>query len=194
MSLQNKKEISKTLQGGEYSREMVYLSMLAAFAVVIHTAEASLPTPPWMKPGLANIITLTTIVCFGLRCAIYVTLLRIVVGSIVIGTFLNPTFFLSFAGGITSVLGMGILHRWFSKTFSLIGISLIGAYLHSLAQIALVALIFVRHTDIFYLFPIVLASALPAGLLTGIASIYITEKLGGVFFKKNKVSRELFLS
>ncbi len=184
MSFQNRDEISKTLRGGEYSSEMVYLSMLAAFAVVIHSAEASLPTPPWMKPGLANIITLTTIACFGLRSAIYVTLLRIVVGSMVIGTFLNPAFFLSLAGGVTSVLGMGLLYRWFSNTFSLIGISLVGAYLHSLAQITLVALIFVRHTDILYLFPLVLASAFPTGFLTGIAAVFTTEKLSA--FLKGK--------
>lgn len=177
MSFRNRDEILETLREGGYTREMVYLSMLSAFAVAIHSAEASFPTPPWFKPGLANIITLTTIACFGLRCAIYVTLLRVVVGSLVIGTFLNPTFFLSLAGGTTSVLGMGLLHRWFPKTFSLIGISLVGAYLHSLAQITFVSLVFIRHSDILYLFPIVLASALPTGLLTGVASIYTSEKL-----------------
>lgn len=177
MSFQNREEISKTLREGGYNREMVYLSMLSAFAVVIHSAEASLPTPPWIKPGLANIITLTTLACFGLRCAIYVTLLRVLVGSLVIGTFLNPAFFLSFAGGAASVLGMGLVHRWFSRTFSLIGISLIGAYLHSLAQISVVSLVFIRHTDIFFLFPLVLASALPTGILTGVVAVYTTEKL-----------------
>jgi len=173
-------EIAKTLEKGGYDREMVYLSMLAAFAVVIHSAEASLPTPPWMKPGLANIITLTTIACFGVRCAVYVTLLRVLVGSLVIGTFLNPAFFLSLTGGMASVLGMGILYRWFSNTFSLIGISLAGAYIHSLAQITFVSLVFARHADILYLFPIVLATAMPTGMMTGVASLYTTEKLGAI--------------
>ncbi|MBI5187197.1 MAG: Gx transporter family protein [Nitrospinae bacterium] len=185
--MQNKDEIQKTLREGGYTREMVYLSMLSAFAVAIHSAEASFPTPPWLKPGLANIITLTTIACFGLRCAIYVTLLRVVVGSLVIGTFLNPAFFLSLAGGAASVLGMGLMHRWFSKTFSLIGISLAGAYLHSLAQMAFVSLVFIRHTDILYLFPIVLASALPTGVVTGIASIHASEKLSAFLEEKKLV-------
>lgn len=188
MSFQSKQEISKTLREGGYNREMVYLSMLSAFAVVIHSVETSLPTPPWMKPGLANIITLTTIACFGFRCAIYVTLLRVLVGSIVIGTFLNPAFFLSFAGAGASVLGMGLVHRWFPRTFSLIGISLIGAYLHSLAQISVVSLVFIRHTDIFFLFPLVLASALPTGILTGIAAIHATEKLNAFLRGKSPVS------
>lgn len=183
MSFQNKDEISRTLKDGKYSGEMVYLSMLAAFGVVIHSVEASFPTPPWMKPGFANIITLTTISCFGLRPAVYVTLLRVVVGSLVIGTFLNPAFFLSFAGGLVSVLGMGLVYRCFPKTFSLIGISIVGAYLHSLAQIFIVSLVFIRHLDILYLFPLVFFAALATGIINGVVSIYATEKLG-IFLKK----------
>jgi heptaprenyl diphosphate synthase len=62
--------------------------------VVLHRLEILIPLPsPWIKLGLANVMTLVTLTFFGLRDALTVTLLRIMLGSIVGGTFLSPTFF-----------------------------------------------------------------------------------------------------
>ena len=70
------------------------LSLIVALGVVLHRLEILIPLPsPWIKLGLANVMTLVTLVFFGLRDAVTVTLLRIMLGSIVGGTFLSPTFF-----------------------------------------------------------------------------------------------------
>jgi len=70
------------------------LSLIVALGMVLHRLEILIPLPsPWIKLGLANVITLVTLIFFGLRDAVTVTLLRIMLGSIVGGTFLSPTFF-----------------------------------------------------------------------------------------------------
>ena len=70
------------------------LSLIVALGVVLHRLEILIPLPsPWIKLGLANVMTLVTLIFFGLRDAVTVTLLRIMLGSIVGGTFLSLTFF-----------------------------------------------------------------------------------------------------
>ena len=80
------------------------LSLVVALGMFLHRLEILIPLPsPWIKLGLANVMTLVTLIFFGLRDAVTVTLLRIMLGSIVGGTFLSSTFFLSLSGGVTSV-------------------------------------------------------------------------------------------
>ena len=73
---------------------IIILSLIVALGVVLHRLEILIPLPsPWIKLGLANVMTLVTLIFFGLRDAVTVTLLRIMLGSIIGGTFLSPTFF-----------------------------------------------------------------------------------------------------
>ena len=70
------------------------LSLIVALGVVLHRLEILIPLPfPWIRLGLANVMTLVTLIFFGLRDTVTVTLLRIMLGSIIGGTFLSPTFF-----------------------------------------------------------------------------------------------------
>ena len=78
------------------SRRIIVLSLIVALAIVLHRLDALIPLPsPWIKLGLANVMTLVTLIFLGFRDALTVTLLRVVLGSIIGGTFLSPTFFLS---------------------------------------------------------------------------------------------------
>ena len=86
---------------------------LAALAILIHIAETAIPSPlPGIKPGLANVVTLLTLMHFGWRAACWVSLLRVFVGSIVLGTFLGPPFFLGLSGAVGSLLLLGLLWKW----------------------------------------------------------------------------------
>ena len=162
----------------EALRYKVYLSLLASLAIVIHTLEAAFPTPfPWMKFGLANIITLAAIVLFGLRAGMTVTLLRVFVGSIVTGTFLTPAFLLALSGGVASTLVLAAAFRWLTPFFSIIGISIIGAYTHTLIQVLVAYLVLVRHFQIFLLLPLFLTFSLLAGLLSGIGAEFLVRHL-----------------
>ena len=73
---------------------MAVIALLVGLGVVLHRLEALLPLPtPWVKLGLANIMTLIALVFLGFRAAVEVTLLRVLLGSVLGGTFLSPTFF-----------------------------------------------------------------------------------------------------
>ena len=159
-------------------RYKVCLSLLASLAIVIHTLESAFPTPfPWLKFGLANIITLATIVLFGFRAGMTVTLLRVFVGSILSGTFLTPAFLMALTGGVASTVVLSAAFRYLTPAFSIIGISIMGAYTHTLVQVLVAYLVLVRHFQIFLLLPILLTFSLLAGLLSGIGADFLVRHL-----------------
>src|SRR5512142_2499808 len=104
------------------------IAVLSAYALSLHAFESLLPTPiPWLKLGLANIITLVALVLYGFRTALMVTLIRVVLTSIFIGTFLGPAFILSTGGGLASIAAMGLSAKYLKRLFGTVGLSLIGA-------------------------------------------------------------------
>lgn len=154
-------------------------ALLAAFGLVMYLFESTLPRPlPWAKPGLANIATLLALYMLGANSAWTVTLIRVCVGSFILGGFFSPGFWLSFAGGICSCGVMIVLRRNWSHGFSVVGISLAGALVHVLAQIALAGILIVRRFEILYLLPFMLWPALVAGLVVGVAAFLVLERFG----------------
>jgi len=147
------------------------LALLLALATAIHTAEAFLPiTVVWFRFGFANIIGLATLYLFGFKDALFITLGRIFLGSLATGLFGSPAFLLSLAGGVCAIVAMGVAHRFGSRFFSEIGISLIGAVAHNTAQLVVAYLILVRNQGIFLLFPMMLLAAMATGFLNGLAA------------------------
>jgi heptaprenyl diphosphate synthase len=89
-------------------KRILYISVLIALASVLQIVESLFPHPlPWLRLGLANIITLTSLVIFGYAIAVQVAVLRTILSSFILGTFLTPGFFLSFSGALMSALVMG---------------------------------------------------------------------------------------
>jgi len=159
------------------SQRMTRTALLAAFGLVMFLFEAALPRPlPWAKPGLANLATLLALYALGSRSAWAVTVIRICVGSFVLGTFFSPGFWLSLGGGVLSCSAMIALRRYAPRRFSVIGLSLAGALAHVLAQITLAGILIVRRIEILYLLPLMLWPALAAGLLVGLAAFLLLER------------------
>ncbi len=157
--------------------QLTYLAVLITFAVVIHTVEAALPLPmpvPGIRLGLANIITLLTLVLFGLRSGLLVAMTRSVLGSIFVGGLFGFGFWLSFSAGIVSCLVMGlvlILQR--KGIVSLISVSVIGAASHNLTQLALASLIIANFALLKGYYPLLLLLSVPTGIFTGLAAYYL---------------------
>jgi len=83
------------------------IARYAAAAIALTVVEAAIPTPlPGVKPGLANIVTLVVLARYGWADAVWVTLLRVVAGSLMLGQFLAPGFFLSLAGSVASLAAL----------------------------------------------------------------------------------------
>ena len=153
-------------------------ALLAGFGVVMFLFESLLPHPlPWAKPGLANIATLLALYWLGAASAWAVTLLRVLLGSFFLGSFLNPGFWLSLAGGVAAVAVMTLLKKYGATQFSVIGISLAGALAHVLAQIVVAGFLIVRRWEIIYLLPAMLWPALFAGVVVGLTALFLLQRL-----------------
>lgn len=160
------------------AQRLTRTALLAGFGLVMFLFEAILPRPlPWAKPGLANIATLLALYLLGAASAWAVTLLRVLLGSLLLGAFMNPGFWLSLAGGVAAVAVMTVLQRYGAKQFSVIGVSLAGALAHVLAQILVAGLFFVGRWEIVYLLPAMLWPALFAGMVVGVAAFLLLERL-----------------
>ena len=167
-----------TIEEIRINHRITILSLIVALGVVLHRLEILIPLPsPWIKLGLANVMTLVTLIFFGLRDAVTVTLLRIMLGAIIGGTFLSPTFFLSLSGGLMSVFVMSWVYFHGKSPFSLVGVSVCAAYTHTLTTVICVYFFWVQQDFIFKLLPIFFMFTLFAGILTGIIGNFITKKL-----------------
>lgn len=151
----------------------------AAAAIVLTVAEAAIPLPlPGIKPGLANIITLVVLARWGWREAAWVALLRVLVGSLLLGQFLAPGFFLSLTGGVMSLIVLGgAMHlpkRWFGPVSQ----SVLAAFAHIGGQVLVARVWLVPHDGVFYLVPVFALAATVFGLANGlIAARLLSEEL-----------------
>ena len=154
------------------------IGILAAAGLILFLFESGIPRPlPWLKPGLSNLVTIIALYCYGFRAAFLVMLIRVITGAFVLGTLFNPVFLFALSGGILATLVMAFLHGNFSKTFSVLGVSLLGAFTHNFVQLLLAAFLVVNSTQVFYLMPIMLLSSLFSGFLVGIFAHYIIQKM-----------------
>ncbi len=147
------------------------IAWLTALAVSIHVLESSLPSPiPGLKPGLANIITITVLCQFGWRTAAWVSILRVLVGSLILGTFLSPTFMLSFSGALASIFVLWLGSRLPGRGFGPLGYSLLASIAHISAQFVTAYQLFIPHPGLWRLFPVLLTFAIVLGIINGIIS------------------------
>lgn len=145
------------------------IARLAAFAIGLSLAEAALPSPlPGVKPGLANIVTLLVLQRFGLRAAVWVSLLRVVAGSLLLGTFLSPGFVLSFGGALASLAALSLACRLTPNWFGPVSHSILAAFAHIAAQLAVVYFWLIPHAGVLYLAPVFAAAALLFGIVNGL--------------------------
>jgi heptaprenyl diphosphate synthase len=160
------------------TREDHRIAWLAALAITIHIAESALPSPiPGAKPGLANIITIVCLMHYGWRTAAWVAMLRVVVGSLLIGTFLSPTFAMSLAGAVASLVVLGLASRLPGAGFGAIGYSLLAAMAHMAAQFFTAWLLFIPHEGLLRLLPILMTMAVFFGGASGIIAHQVMVRI-----------------
>lgn len=158
------------------------IALLVALSCVLQIAESLIPHPiPGLRLGLANIITLVALINLGFGYAIEITILRTVLSSFVMGTFMSPGFILSFLAGVMSAFTMGFLY-WLTHVvrqhlFSIVGISIAGALTHNIIQICLAYFILIKHAGIFIFLPWLSIGAVFIGWFTGVVSSKICLKL-----------------
>jgi heptaprenyl diphosphate synthase len=148
-----------------------HLAKMAAFAIGLSVLEAGVPSPlPGVKPGLANIVVLLVLERYGLRAAAWVSLLRVLGGSLMLGSFLTPGFFLSFSGALASLAALAAARALPRALFGPVSHSLLAAFAHLAGQLALAWVWLIPHPGILYLVPPLAAAALVFGLVNGVVA------------------------
>ncbi|MFO7953428.1 Gx transporter family protein [Thioalkalivibrio sp.] len=150
------------------------IAALAAIAIGIQILEAAIPSPiPGIKPGLANIVTLITLLVLGWRAAVAVTLIRVVGSSLLLGTLLSPAFWLSLAGAVASLVLLAALRPFTPRHVGPVGLAIAAAMGHITGQFLLAWALIIPHPKLPLVLPPLLLAALITGSLTGILTTQV---------------------
>jgi heptaprenyl diphosphate synthase len=166
-------------------KKVPFLAMMAAAASILFTVESLIPNPfPWMRLGIANMVSLLTLKWWGVRETIAVFFVRLMIGGLLTGSLFQPSFVLSCLGGIAALFIMAMVMPFEGRLFSLIGISILGALFHNGMQLVVAYGLYVRHFFLLSMIPLFLANALVSGTIVGTISLLIHHRLSGQFSHK----------
>ena len=148
--------------------KLVRLALLVSVGLILYVLETHIPQPlPWARIGLANMVTLMALVLWGFWEALAVLLIRVFLGSLMVGTLLSPVFPFALCGGLASLICMGLAHRYLRPSLSIVGVSILGALAHNLAQLYLAYSLYIHREEIFYLLPFLLLATVITGFFVG---------------------------
>lgn len=162
--------------GHKRTQKIVYLSLLSAMAIVLHTVESLLPLPfpLGVKLGLANIISLVVIDIYGVKEMFIVNFFRVVISGLLTGTIFTYPFFMSCGGVFLSSLVLALLKK--VTHLPIVSTSIIAALFHNIGQLIVVSFVLSSAAMMPYVFIMMIAS-IPTGILTGLAAIAILERV-----------------
>lgn len=157
------------------AKRLSTFGMLVALAFIFSYIELLVPfhfIVPGMKLGLANIVVVTALYLLGPRGALTISFVRIVLVAFTFGN-LN-TMIYSLAGGALSFIAMAMAKK--IGTFSVIGVSVLGAVFHNIGQIFVAMFMLETKTLVNYL-PFLVIMSLVTGVLIGIVGGELTKRL-----------------
>lgn len=157
------------------AKKTALFGLMVALAFVFSYLETLIPLNigiAGVKLGLANLVVVTALYTMPKRDAFFIAVIRIILVGI---TFAGvSTLIYSLAGGLLSFAVMCLLQK--SKHFSVIGVSLAGGIAHNIGQILVAALVMQTPRIVYYL-PVLALSGVVTGILIGIISRIIIERL-----------------
>ena len=149
--------------------------MTISFALVLSYIESKIPAfsaAPGIKVGLANIAVIFTLYKFGLKEAVLVSIIRVLLVSSLFG---NPVSLIySVAGAVLSLSSMTIFKKF--TPFTEIAVSVVGGVMHNVGQIATATVMLGANVVVYYL-PFLLFSGTLAGTVIGVASGILIKRV-----------------
>lgn len=131
------------------------LAILTALSSAVYYLETLVPFPiplPGARWGFSNFIILYSLNYDGILLnGLYIAIFKSILGSLLAGKFLSPTFFMGFFGSIIATIFMFLTIK--TKKFGIIGISEIGAVFNNLTQVTFGWLFIVKSAGIFWYLP-----------------------------------------
>jgi heptaprenyl diphosphate synthase len=156
------------------TKKLALMAILTAIALTIFMIEAQLPSIvpiPGVKLGLANIITLTTMLILGRKEAGAVLLMRIVLGAVFAG---SPSAILySAAGGMLAYIVMCVMTPIVPEK-RLWAVSAVSAVAHNMGQLV-VCIAIVKTPGVIIYAPILIVSGIITGVFTGFGAMYLVR-------------------
>ncbi len=130
-----------------------------------------IPLLPWLKPGLANIVTVVWLVRFGTLDTLLFSVLRIWIVGFYFG-FSILTLALGLSGAVAATLCMALAWNALGRRglLGLIGLGMIGACAHNAGQLAAVYALFARNPLVLYQLPAMAIASMIAGAAVGALS------------------------
>ena len=157
-------------------KKMAALAMFSVMALTIFMLESMIGpiVPiPGIKLGLANIVTLLVLALYGPKEALFVLIIRILLGSMFGGQMIS--FFYSLTGGLLCWLIMSLINAFFhGKLLTLT--SMCGAAAHNVGQI-LAAIVITQSISVVAYLPVLMVSAMITGCFTGLAAQAVSGRL-----------------
>ena len=157
------------------TRRLTSLALTVSFALILSFIESRIPAfvaIPGVKVGLANIAVIFTLYKFGIKEAVTVSLVRVVLISMLFG---NPqSFWFSLTGAVLSLCVMILLKK--AAHAPEVVVSVGGGITHNIGQIIAASIILGTNVVAYYL-PFLLLSGTVAGVVVGVAAATLINKV-----------------
>lgn len=151
------------------------LAIFGALCLFLSTVEYFIPKPfPFFRLGLAQIPIMVALFIFNFKELLILVFLKIFAQGLMTGTLFSYVFLFSFCGSFASFFTMYLLKK-LKNLISPIGISIGGAFIHSLTQIFLAYFVLFGKATL-YITGILLFHALISGFLSGLFVNQILKK------------------
>ena len=157
-------------------KEMALLGVLTSLALILSYVEAVLPpiltAVPGIKLGFPNILIIFILYRMGTLRAAAVSFVRIILVSLLFGSFL--AFIYSMAGAVLSLAVMAVMKK--TDLFSTVAVSVAGGVTHDLGQV-LVALALLKTPQIAYYMIVLSMTGIVAGLFIGLCAALLIKRV-----------------
>ena len=150
------------------------IAHLALLALGLTLLDAAIPSPlPGVKPGFANIVVLLALLRYGWRVAAWVSLVRVLAGSLLLGTFLAPGFWLALSGALSSLAVLAVVRKLPQRWFGPVSLSVPAALAHIAGQLALAGAWLLPGAGVLGLAPVFALAALSGGTVNGLVVAHL---------------------
>ncbi|MFA6732207.1 MAG: Gx transporter family protein [Sphaerochaeta sp.] len=152
------------------------IAFIGATTLLLSSVEYLIPKPlPFLRLGLANLPLLIILESMGWKAYLFILLLKAIGQGMVSGTLFSYLFLISLAGTLSSGIAMKAVKLLLKSKVSLVGISLVGAFVSNLAQLAVAALV-AYGPSIWVAAPLMLTLGLLSSFALGLlAEIYVQK-------------------
>lgn len=159
------------------AKKLVITALMISLGTTLQVIESmfNVFAVPGGKIGLANIVTVIDIFLLGGMNGTVVAILRGFLGAVLYGGISAMPY--SVCGAMFSALVMWGGKKAFYPKLGVVGISVIGAFFHNLAQVTVASLIF-KSPYLFMYLPVLTIVGTIGGILTGLGAQLFCKKTG----------------